>query len=455
MGKLQIVILLVIAVAFLALGIPAAIDALPDRYVSRLPEPLQKYGLPKTTVSLLPTASAVTPIATADLSDQGGTPPTAPALSISDYPASIDTEPGSVESDVVGTPTPTSLTAVSQTTPTATPSATATATTYPLPSGVRLEGFQHKFQTWNNCGPATLAMALSYFGDQVSQEQTAAVLKPDPEDRNVTPSEMVSYVEEQTPHRAVFRANGDLDTIKRLLANDIPVIVEIGIEPPGEFRWLGWYGHYLLLVAYDDELQQFWAYDSWFGTSEEPLQNAHPDGRGLSYDDLEANWAHFNRNYIALYDDEQSALVSELIGGNIDDEVMWSGALARSQADVDRDPTNAFYWFNLGTNYAATQQYDEAAAAFDQARAIGLPWRMLWYQFGPYESYYNVGRYEDVILLANTTLEDRPYFEESYYYKGLALDAMGERDMARENLERAARFNPNFERAQNALAELD
>lgn len=52
-----------------------------------------------------------------------------------------------------------------------------------------------------------------------------------------------------------------------------PVIVELGLDPPGEYRWMGWYGHYLLLVAYDDETEQFWAYDSWFGASEVPVEN--------------------------------------------------------------------------------------------------------------------------------------------------------------------------------------
>jgi tetratricopeptide (TPR) repeat protein len=76
---------------------------------------------------------------------------------------------------------------------------------------------------------------------------------------------------------------------------------------------------------------------------------------------------------------------------------------------------------------------------------------MLWYQFGPYEAYYKAGRYEDVILLADVTLEDRPYFEESYYYKGLALAALGDEEGARENLENAANFNPNFTPAVDAL----
>jgi tetratricopeptide (TPR) repeat protein len=79
---------------------------------------------------------------------------------------------------------------------------------------------------------------------------------------------------------------------------------------------------------------------------------------------------------------------------------------------------------------------------------------MLWYQFGPYEAYYQVGRYEDVILLADTTLKDRPYFEESFYYKGLAHAALGEAEIARDNLEKAAEFNPNYQPAAIALAEL-
>jgi tetratricopeptide (TPR) repeat protein len=133
---------------------------------------------------------------------------------------------------------------------------------------------------------------------------------------------------------------------------------------------------------------------------------------------------------------------------------MWQKSLVKAQADAASDPSNAFYWFNLGTTYNAVGDYERASTAFDQARSIGLPWRMLWYQFGPYEAYYEVGRYEDVILLADVTLKDRPYFEESFYYKGLALAASGETAAAEENLERAATFNPNFDLAAVALAQL-
>lgn len=125
--------------------------------------------------------------------------------------------------------------------------------------------------------------------------------------------------------------------------------------------------------------------------------------------------------------------------------------LPAATAVVEPPTPDAFLWFNLGTVYNATGAYENAATAFDQARAIGLPWRMLWYQFGPYEAYYQVGRTDDIIMLADVTLKDRPYFEESYYYKGLALLAQGDADAARDNFERAANFNPLFQPAVNAL----
>ncbi|MFO7682135.1 MAG: tetratricopeptide repeat protein, partial [Chloroflexota bacterium] len=115
-------------------------------------------------------------------------------------------------------------------------------------------------------------------------------------------------------------------------------------------------------------------------------------------------------------------------------------------------PDNAFHWFNLGTAYNALGQYQEAAAAYDQALSIGLPWRMLWYQFGPYQAYYETGRYEDVLLLADTTLKDRPYFEESFYYRALAQAALGKSNAALQDLQKAASFNPNYAPAADALA---
>lgn len=417
--------------------LPSMLRAVPTRYAMRLPEPLKAMALPPDPTPILPTVAA--PRAATDLL-------AAPLVSN-----------GTAMPPPTPTPLPPAESYAGSLAPTPTAAATLpppTATPWPVPAAARMGGVTHVFQEWNNCGPATLVMALSHFGLVYSQRDTAAALRPNQEDRNVTPQEMASFVNGQDGLRAVARINGDLDLLRRLLANDVPVIIEIGFDPPGEYQWLGWYGHYLLPVAYDDAAGQVWVYDSWLGTSEVPQTNADPDGRVLTYDELEADWQQFNRSYIVLYEPAQEALVGELLGSALDDDAMWRASLARNQSDAARDPGNAFYWFNLGSTYNALGEYDKAATAFDQARAIGLPWRMLWYQFGPYEAYYQVGRYDDVVLLAETTLKDRPYFEESYYYLGLTQSALQNPSAARENLEKARALNPNFAPAEKALAEL-
>ena len=418
------------------LAMPSVLKAIPPRYVARLPEPLQQMAVPEQGPPILPTIAK--PVNAASLVA------TPTLMATSTPPATLT--PIMVDGDQATAVVPPTATSTNTPTPTSTP--------LPRPDTYRLEGVTHKFQDWNNCGPATLAMTLSYFGLTVGQADTAAILKPNPEDRNVSPHEMVDYVNSQTNYKALHRANGDLETIRQLVAHDMPVILEIGIEPPGEFRWMGWYGHYLLVVAYDDEQAQFWVYDSWFGTSEVPLENATSEGRVLTYADVTTYWPHFNRNYIVVYKPEQADTVAQILGDDLDDGLMWQNALADVQAQTAVAPESAFNWFNLGTVYNHLGEYDKAATAYDQALTIGLPWRMLWYQFGPYEAYYHNGRYEDVILLADTTLKDRPYFEESYYYRGLAQAELGNTKEARADLEKAIELNSNFTPAVTALAEL-
>ena len=445
-------ILLFVAIGLLSVMVwqlPNLLMVIPSRYVAAyFPEPVQALVV-REHVEMLPTANVV--VDSAALLD--GT------LAVSEIVKSetATTTPNQLPADKATTVLQEIETSQETKQPESTPrpSATTTATPVPIPASSRLGAIRHQFQTWNNCGPATLAMALSYFDLFLSQEQTAAVLKPDPEDRNVSPHEMAAFVNQETDLVALDRANGDLATLKRLVANGFPVIVELGLDPPGDYRWMGWYGHYLFVVAYDDANESVSVFDSWFGTSEQPGVNADDQGRQISYSDLDRYWRQFNRNYVVLYQAEQENELAEILGPAMDDTTMWQESFTKVMEELAEEPEDAYLWFNLGTIYNALGGYENAATAFDQARAIGLPWRMLWYQFGPYEAYYQVGRYDDVVLLAETTLNDRPYFEESYYYKGLAEAALGETRQARADLEKAVRFNPLFTPAVDALALFD
>lgn len=312
---------------------------------------------------------------------------------------------------------------------------TASAAAVPPPA-YQLTGITHIYQGWNNCGPATLTMGLSFFGNSTLDQNTAAAwLKPNSEDKNVSPWQMVSYVNDVLDGniRALLRQGGDLNTLRTLVSSDYPVLIEAGYDPEGQN--LGWMGHYLLVTGYDDAARTVTTMDSY-------------DGPNLTYtyDHIEEYWSHFNNLYIVLYDIRQEADLLALLGTDADEEINWQNALERSRAAAIANPEDAFAWFNMGTNFVGMEMYTEAAVAYDQARTLGLPWRMMWYQFGPFEAYLATGRNADVIALAQANLNDGggEFVEETYYYAALARAAMGERDRALSNLNGAIAFNPNF-----------
>jgi hypothetical protein len=167
--------------------------------------------------------------------------------------------------------------------PTATPTSTPTPTVEPtaIPSQVQLTGIRHEYQKWNNCGPANLSMALSYWGWEGNQKPIADYVKPNPRDKNVMPYELMSFVEEKTSLRTVSRVGGDLDLLKQLVAAGFPVMIEKGFEGPG---FDGWMGHYEVVSGYDDAKQRFTVQDSYI------MPNLP-----VSYADMQAYWARRGR----------------------------------------------------------------------------------------------------------------------------------------------------------------
>jgi tetratricopeptide (TPR) repeat protein len=303
---------------------------------------------------------------------------------------------------------------------------------------VLLTGAKQEYQLWNNCGPATLSMNLGFHGWQGSQVDAAKFLKPDQEDKNVSPDQMVEYAR-SVGFNALERVNGTSDMVKAMLRVGVPVLIEKGFEPEDD---LGWMGHYELIVGFNDLKQEFIAMDSYLG----PYQS-------VPYDQFDKYWRQFNRTYLAIYPDDQAAQVTAILGDQFDDATMWAGALATAQQEAAANPNDPFAWFNLGTSYVALQDWPNAAAAYDHARQLGLPWRMTWYQFGWFDAYLRTGRYNDVLALADATIKVTPNIEEMFYYKGLALQALGNSDAARSQFQLALKYNPNFEPARQALTQ--
>ena len=313
-----------------------------------------------------------------------------------------------------------------------------------LPPNARVTGLVHAYQTWNNCGPATAGMAISAFGPAPDQAEIARELKPDPDDKNVSPDEIVAYLRGRQSLGATWRQGGDPTVLKALLAAGLPVIVETWFVPdPGDEM-----GHYRVLTGYDDvtgadgDSGRFLAHDSFLG----------PD-RSLAYRAFDADWRAFNRGFAPVYPLAREAEVEAILGPLADDRSMALVALARAQDEV-AGLGDAFAWFNLGSSLLATGDPTGASDAYDRARAVGLPWRMLWYQFGPFEAYAAIGRWPDVIALAEANLRNASNLEESHVWLGRAAAANGDRAGALTAFDKALRYHPGFAPAVAARATL-
>lgn len=361
-------------------------------------------------------------------------------------PEPTDVPTQAAESAVEIEPTPAPPTE----TPTSSP--TFTPTPEPLPVSARLEGMGVIRQTFNNCGPANLTQVLNWHGSDISQTEVASYLKPNSEDRNVSPWQIVDYVNEQTlgQYKAAAFSGGTLHMIKQFIANDIPVVVEKGYELPES----GWWGHYLTIFGYDDKIETFYSQDSYLG----PWDGS---GREDSYEEIEGFWQQFNYTFYVVYTPDQEEIVQTIVGPEMIDPLsMWTAVANRAEAERQANPESAFAWFNLGTaltrlgELTGEQDYYVAGAqAFDEAREIGLPARMLWYQFRPYYAYNKVGRLQDVIDLADATLATQGgrNVEETYWHKGHALAGLGNVVAARDAYAQALEVNTNFYPAQLSL----
>jgi len=293
-------------------------------------------------------------------------------------------------------------------------------------------------------------MLLSYWGGEQTQQDAAPTLKPDPDDKNVSPWEMESYVRDQG-FEVITRVNGDIDRLKELLRAGFPIIAETWYVRDASDQL----GHYRLIVGYDDAAQRFLTYDSLHG----------PDVP-IDYRELDELWRVFNRLYLVVYTPERWDALAAILEPDLEDAAMYERALnvARSEAAAQPGECVAyadcadwvtFSWFNVGSALNALGRHQEAVTAYDTARQLGLHYRMLWYQFGPYESYYEVGRYDDVIALADATLATASNLEESYYWRGRARLAQGDVEAARSDFRRALRYHEGWSPALEALENLE
>ena len=348
---------------------------------------------------------------------------------------------------------------VGTTTPGPTPRPTITPT--PLPATVKLEGVKYEDQhnRWNYCGPANFSMALTYWGWEGDRDVVGKAIKPSDKDKNVMPYELQDFVTEKVPGmNTAMRYGGDIDTLKRLVAAGFPVVAEKGYYERDYAGKLGWMGHYQFVTGYDEAKGVVIAQDTYL------------DGPNFAipYEEFIEGWRSFNYVFVVVYPAERESEVMTLLGSLADADAAARHALFVAQDESQRlsGIDRYFSYFNIGTSHVALQQYGDATYAYDYAFQLytGLsgdnsirPYRMMWYQTGPYFAYYYSNRFSDVINLATTTLEDtisEPVLEESLIWRGRAYYMAGQTQKAINDYRAALKVHPNWPPALQALQDL-
>jgi hypothetical protein len=380
----------------------------------------------------------------------------------------LPTQQSEVESIVNATMTAaqTASTPTATATPEPGPTSIPTITSTPLPATVMLSGvkYEHQHGRLNYCGPANFSMALTFWGWDGNRDVVGRAIKPVDKDKNVMPYELQDYITDNVPGMtSIIRNGGDIDLLKRLVSAGFPVIAEKGIYELDLNGKYGWMGHYAFVTGYDETKELIVYQDTY-----QP-QGAPPGAdRKIEYETFLEGWRAFNYVFIVVYPVERQNEVLTLLGPYADEQWANQRALevaqneAQSLAGIDR----YFAWFNAGTSHVALFQYYDAAVAYDYAFTLYAnlgtndtirPYRMMWYQTGPYKAYFYTNRFSDVINLANTTLNDtiaEPVLEESLYWRGQAYYMAGKTDLAVKDYRAALKIHPKWIPATQALQDL-
>lgn len=308
-----------------------------------------------------------------------------------------------------------------------------------IPESYSIQMQKHMFQSFNNCGPATLSMALSYLGIDKTQGELGEILRPyqvaggDNDDKSVTLSEVAAQAESYGLH-TYLRPNGTPEKLERIIALGLPVVTRTWLESDEDI------GHYRVVRGYDRSNKIF--------TQDDSLQ-----GKDLtySYDEFDEIWQPFNYEYLVIVDDERRAHVEAILGEEVDEQVAWENALARIEQEMQSDPENGHLGFAKSRIYYYLGDYAKSVEEFELAEDR-LSFRTLWYQMEPILAYEKLGNRVRVFEVTDGILnnQNRAY-SEAYLVRGRMLEKNGDIAGARNEYEKALFYNRNSNEAQDAV----
>lgn len=298
-----------------------------------------------------------------------------------------------------------------------------------IPHRKVLSGGKHVYQTFNNCGPASLSMALSYYSINISQEDLGRQLRPyqnpqgDNDDKTVTLAEAAKKAEEYD-FLVYQRPGGSIQILRQLISLNLPVVVKTWLEPGediGHFRVIKGYDQNKKLIIQDDSLQ----------------------GKNLTYTYQQFNrlWQAFNFEFLILAPQNKQQKVEKILGDLVDETSAWQQALQLADSQLSENPEDIYFQFNrLRANYYLGN-YRQTVDIFEEIKSR-LPRRMLWYQIEPILAYYQLGDFDQVLTLTNQVFEsDNRAFSELYYLRAKIFEQQGNQKEAEKEYQLAEKYN--------------
>lgn len=307
----------------------------------------------------------------------------------------------------------------------------------PIPeSKILSNGGYHIFQSFNNCGPAALSMALRFYGINVSQEELGLSLRPyqvpggDNDDKSVTLEEVAEKSKEYDliPY---LRPMGNDEIVKQFIASDMPVITRTWLKPDDDI------GHYRIIKGYDNSRGIFIQDDS--------LQGKDLEYTYAEYDNI---WKKFNYEYLVLVPKDKQAIAEKILGEDLNEKNAWIKAKDNSLQELSQNPNDTDARFNLSVAYYKVGEYRKSVEEFERIESE-LSFRTLWYQIDPILSYYELGNYQRVFEITDRILNNQNRaFSELYVLRGKIYQKQGNTEAARQEFEKAIIYNSALQEAK-------
>ena len=295
-----------------------------------------------------------------------------------------------------------------------------------------LSGGTQVFQTFNNCGPAALSMALSHYDNYISQQELGQAPRPyqnpqgDNDDKSVVLDELVLLARSYgLPgyHLPV----GTMDIVKQFISADMPVIARTLLHEGEDI------GHYRVVTGYDDNRKIL-------------IQDDSLQGKQLtySYDEFNRLWEAFSYEYVVLVPPEKKEIAEAILGGYVDERYAWEQSVSLATDSLKQYPNNIYATFNRSVAYYHLGQYEKAIADFESVENQ-LPWRTLWYQIDPILAYYQSGNFDRVLSITDQVLTNHNRaFSELYFLRGKIFKSQGDELAAQEEFRKVELYNQNF-----------